>query len=114
MWAELDSDGSGSLDMDELADLMRLLFPKKKLKQEKLIKTFEKLDRDGSGDLDKDEFMVWWRKQKGSARRAAAQIEKIRMLWSIHDADRSGELERGELRKVGAPFPFIVVRACFD
>ena len=72
--------------MDELAQLMRLMNPKKKISKAKLIKEFEKLDRDGSGSLDKDEFFVWWKKRNGNTRRRAEQIGKLRELWDLHDS----------------------------
>ena len=92
VWQEVDTDATDTVDMEEMAQVM-LLMGTKKLSKEKLEKLFNKLDRDGSGELDKNEFYVWWKKQKGKAKRAAEQIEKIRQLWVVHDSDRSGRIK---------------------
>jgi Ca2+-binding EF-hand superfamily protein len=54
---EVDVDGSGELDIDELGELMLLIGCNCSL--EKLQKTMTDLDKDGSGTLDWDEFKQW-------------------------------------------------------
>jgi calmodulin len=75
-------------------------------------KVFNQLDRDKSGEVDFDELLYWWKQQKGkaqeafgkgmmnmmtaSAKAAAAAAE----IFSLFDADGSGEIDTSELAKM--------------
>jgi hypothetical protein len=67
MLVAVDEDGSGSLDKDELRQLVARLG--KRLTDQQLQDAMDEMDPDQSGDVDYDEFEVWWQetaKQKDS------------------------------------------------
>ena len=58
MLPEIDEDGSGLLDREEVAQLSeRLGAPLTKVK---LDAAMMDMDEDGSGEVDFDEFKDWW------------------------------------------------------
>jgi calmodulin len=63
LFDEIDEDGSGALDRDEIRVLAKRLG--KKLTNAKLDAAMAEMDADGNGDVDFDEFLSWW-KQTGS------------------------------------------------
>lgn len=63
LFEEMDEDGSGTLDKDEIRILAKRLG--KKLTNAKLDAAMAEMDADGNGDVDFDEFLSWW-KQTGS------------------------------------------------
>lgn len=66
LWSEIDADGSGELDEDELrAVLERMGLAMGPRKLQRMMKL---LDTDGNGTVSKDEFAVWWKKQSEKAR----------------------------------------------
>ncbi len=52
----LDSDGSGQLDKDEVAEALKIL----DLKSVDANSAMQDMDDDGSGEVDFDEFKQWW------------------------------------------------------
>ena len=60
-FVELDADGSGSLEGDEVKELLRRMGQDTRTKTMK--KVMIELDPDGSGSASKPEFEVWFRKQ---------------------------------------------------
>lgn len=82
LWDRMDIDGDGSVSIDEIAKLSKVLGAKVKKKDLKAM--FAEVDTDGSGEIDKDEFAVWWGQcqQRASAMTpkpvpAAAEISKL-------------------------------------
>ena len=60
LWNEIDADGSGSLDMQEVQRLShRLHMP---LTHSELRDAMQQMDADGSGEVDFEEFKAWWAK----------------------------------------------------
>ena len=57
---EADTDGNGTLDKEEVADLMRSLMDTPPT-AEGMDAIFNLLDLDGSGDVSFEEFTEWWR-----------------------------------------------------
>lgn len=60
LFEEIDEDGSGTLDRDEIRILSRRLG--KKLTSAKLDAAMAEMDEDGNGDVDFDEFLGWWKR----------------------------------------------------
>ena len=58
LFNQIDSDGSGLLDLDEIAKLAALLGVK--LTPEQQEAAMQEMDGDGSGEVDFDEFWQWW------------------------------------------------------
>lgn len=62
LFNQIDADGSGEIDVDELADAMRLMGVKCTANSAK--KVLKVIDTDGSGAIDIDEFLVFFKKVK--------------------------------------------------
>ena len=62
---DADTDGNGSLDKEELGDLMGNLMDSAPT-AEGLDAVFNLLDLDGSGDVDFEEFTAWWKSGGGN------------------------------------------------
>ena len=86
LFDELDSDGSGGLSKQELADVVPLaqLAQKRRGKKEgkskplssaELSKMMKDIDADGDGEVDFGEFRRWWRRAQGD-REAVALAAK--------------------------------------
>ena len=58
MFDQIDDDGSGSLDVDEIPQLAALLGMK--LTEEQKHAALAEMDADGSGSVDFEEFCSWW------------------------------------------------------
>jgi calmodulin len=56
----LDDDGSGELDIDEIAQLMETIG--RNLNEKQLEKMMKEIDEDGSGLVEFDEYWSWWMK----------------------------------------------------
>ena len=60
LFQELDEDGSGSLDHDEVAKLAERM-GRPPMDEETLEKAMAMMDEDGNGTIDFLEFLAWWR-----------------------------------------------------
>eukprot|EP01045_Picozoa_sp_COSAG04_P029610 COSAG04_NODE_4910_length_1829_cov_1.134682_1_plen_370_part_10 len=65
-WADIDTDGSGSLDADELRAVLETMGIA--LGEAGIAQLIEQLDTDGDGEISQAEFMAFWRKQSTAAR----------------------------------------------
>eukprot|EP01046_Picozoa_sp_COSAG06_P004552 COSAG06_NODE_191_length_20709_cov_8.536778_5_plen_1153_part_00 len=70
LWSEIDTDGSGELDKEELAAVLDIMG--QPMGPRKLENMMQRLDTDGNGTVSKAEFSVWWRKQSEEARSQVA------------------------------------------
>merc|ERR550514_167647 len=66
IFRQIDVDGSGSIDVDELMDAM-LLFGVKATKNSAK-KVLAAIDTDGNGTVELDEFLTFFSKLKGPGR----------------------------------------------
>ena len=89
-----DADGSGSIDINELRDVMKALGIN--LKQEEVKEMMARVDKDGSGCIEMDEFMALM------AERIAVRnpIEELKKAFRIYDEDDSGKISFDNLKKV--------------
>eukprot|EP01044_Picomonas_judraskeda_P012371 COSAG03_NODE_1766_length_3551_cov_9.381228_3_plen_294_part_00 len=69
VFSEFDSDGSGQLDRDEIAEAMQKALGSvgKKVTEAELDKMIGEMDEDGSGEIGFDEFAQWWASQASSS-----------------------------------------------
>ena len=74
LWSEVDADGSGALDPDELRSVMERMGMK--LDGKKLSRLMRQIDTDGDGTVDLDEFRAWWKKQSDKARTRLVEQKK--------------------------------------
>ena len=89
---ELDDDSSGSLELEEVSDLVQKLepelYPTPKKAAAAAAKLFKECDLDNSGDLDYEEFSVYWKREGhkkskgrwGEANKAAAAGKKSKQV----------------------------------
>ncbi len=66
LWQEMDLDGSGMLDFEELKAVVEKMNPKMSEKKKK--KILSQLDDDNDGCLTQAEFMTWWMSQTAETR----------------------------------------------
>ena len=66
MWKQIDDDGNGELDRDELKKVLLLMGRPENLINMDLV--MKAIDRDKSGTVSYKEFEVWWDKQKDEAK----------------------------------------------
>jgi Ca2+-binding EF-hand superfamily protein/ankyrin repeat protein len=95
---QYDTDHSQTISFDELKLLCdHLGLPMEDDEEEMLLK----LDKDGNGTLDLYEFISWWLKRISSLPNPAKQQEAIaKYTFSQYDTDKSGFLDRSELRNL--------------
>ena len=59
VWAAVDKDGNGTLDMEELREVLRMM-GREKVTQRGLEAAMKEIDKDDSGDIDFEEFESWY------------------------------------------------------
>ena len=64
LFDELDEDGGGTLDRDEIKQLAKRLG--KKISEKQLSEAMLEMDADGSGDVCFEEFYYWWKHHQGN------------------------------------------------
>merc|ERR1719295_655194 len=94
-----DKDGSGSIETEEMLELMVLLDPK--MTREEFKKLIAEYDKDGDGEISWEEFCVLMKPaivghdlEEHDARMTE---EDMRAAFGIADADDSGYIEKEEL-----------------
>ena len=86
VFAELDTDDSGSLDRSECDNAAEVLGEKLgfKITQEEMDEAFGQMDIDGDGDIELKEFVVWWKgfamNKKQKKAEQMAQMEAAGLL----------------------------------
>ena len=94
LFNEIDDDGSGTLDSDEVAQLSKNLG--KLLTDAELDKAMKEMDDDGNNSVDLVEFKVWWRSMKNrgpSDSGFAAIMEEAEYLEILEDATEEDAVE---------------------
>lgn len=108
LFKQLDADGSGALDRDEVK--MLAAAGGKALSQRQLSDAMAQMDKDGSGEVDYEEFEQWWQHgilnpPKGTEvfRRITNQLEtkfsNFRSVFRKFDENHDGTLSQHEFRK---------------
>ena len=101
LFAKYDQDGSGRLQKSEA---MSLLVNDLGLGPKQAETCYLLVDKDGSGSISFDEFLQWFRSGEGfkniddSSR--YYKVRKAVEYFKEYDADNSGTIERGELKKL--------------
>lgn len=78
MFRQLDSDGSGSLDREELQALARTLGTT--LSDREISEAMAEVDKDGDGSVDLSEFLVWYEGNHGAGSPVKGQNNKSKSL----------------------------------
>jgi Ca2+-binding EF-hand superfamily protein/class 3 adenylate cyclase len=96
---EIDEDGGGTLDREELGQLSARLG--RPLNEKELNAMMAEIDQDGGGDIDFDEFFDWWEKADGAGgaagMKAALRAERsskrtAQRIFEQVDIDGSGDV----------------------
>jgi centrin-1 len=84
MFEEMDADGSGYLDMQEVEQLCKQLG--KKLSKKEMQLAMGEMDRDGNGEVSFPEFEAWWTVHcaKQAGKRAAAGTIELKDVHTVH------------------------------
>ena len=103
---ESDTNGDGSIDVDEFLDMVengpkRMVIHKALIQRAGVRKTFEKYDKDGSGSITRNEF----RKIVEDKYQATLMPSQVDALMDQADVDKSGKIEFEEFMKSFAYFP---------
>ena len=98
-FAELDVDGSGSLDITEFEQLFRKLgLPIKRNGRQSLSRSFAEMDTNGSGEVYFSQFDSWWTRFKEQRRRKVCA--QVRELFERFDTRGDGELQKAEIGRL--------------
>ena len=93
LFDELDRDGSGALDINEVAELCKRLG--KSLNKKEVDAALEAMDADGSGEISFEEFQPWWEVENAKAakkREAVGSFDLSRICEaSLDPEDGNGE-----------------------
>lgn len=84
LFTQLDADGSGYLDVDEVENLARMLGVQ--ANEGEVRTAFEEMDDDGNGEISFEEFSSWWQNVRENDRRKVRR--KVRNAF--HKLDRHG------------------------
>jgi calmodulin len=87
---EIDEDGGGSLDRDEIKQLAKKLG--KRISEKQLNEAMQEMDADGSGDVVFEEFYHWWKGQQ--AQRAGGIFSGLSLDFLKAEAPPETEEER--------------------
>jgi Ca2+-binding EF-hand superfamily protein len=93
---EVDDDGSGQLDREEVEKLLRMLEPDLSAKTVTPVvnRLFEEFDSDQSGFLDFEQFKKYWRRE---GKMNSELAKALRVAFDEVDDDGSGSLEQEEV-----------------
>jgi Ca2+-binding EF-hand superfamily protein len=75
LWAGLDADSSGSLDAEEVRQVLRGMG--KELPEGEFQQAMRAIDSDGSGELDFGEFLRWWQTQDAQAQKQLLLMQQV-------------------------------------
>lgn len=92
VFASLDTNGNGTLETDELKQmLINLGTPANEVTDEKVKETLRTIDKRGNGVAQKDEFVEWYTRWEG---RIKAETRK---LFDSFDDNNSGTISGSEV-----------------
>ena len=98
LFRRFDKDGSGTLDLDEMASVFRVLKPSVTFKE--IAALMKELDTGGDHHVSRGEFLAWLQKGSEKALDVKKEIlastgirweQRIRKAFQTYDIDNSGE-----------------------
>ena len=95
-FVELDTDKNGSLDLQELTQLMKKC--KVKVAKRDIRTAFKQMDMTGLGTINFEAFAGWWNIQKEQERRRMRRT--VKECFEAVDVDESGRLDQDEFTAV--------------
>jgi len=119
LFDEVDCDGNGSLDREEVARFIRKLKPTKFMSADQIAEVMAEMDTDGDGSVTFEEFAAWWRaggslttaeqldeqveRCGGELSAALSALEECRSLRSAATASQEAAQISENARKASAP-----------
>jgi Ca2+-binding EF-hand superfamily protein len=98
MFCELDDDGSGGLDEEELFNLTKRMGLLRSSSRKKIKKIFKELERHDAGEpqgyVTFESFAGWYNTTQERLRKA--KVRQVKELFSLMDKDDSGRLSKQE------------------
>ena len=101
LFGQVDTDGSGSLDKEEIGLLLAELG--NPLDPDDLTKVMAEIDADGNEDVDLQEFRTWWNTYSSREMITEAMDpheQYLKKTFDAADANQDGKLDKGELREL--------------
>lgn len=116
IFREIDRDGSGFLDVQEIKEMaLRLGQP---LPDDRIKDIFQDMDKNGDGKIQADEFMEWFSAEETKQGIKNYFHQKTLQIFKEIDADNSGYLDEQELTDIslqlGQNFPKKKIKAIFN
>lgn len=90
-----DKDGSGAIDIDELAEVMKSLGQNPT--RSELQAMIDEVDESGEGEIDFDEFLMMMAK---ALTKEVDSKEEMMKCFKVFDKDGSGEIAREDLHHI--------------
>jgi len=106
VFKQIDLNGDGSIDKEELAKMFEMLGHE--IAEQELDEVFASLDLDGDGEISEEEFSKWYMKSEQRV------LSKIKPIFDQFDADKSGTLDRGEVSRLLRTIEPVVTEADVD
>mmetsp|Transcript_31249 Transcript_31249/g.57950 ORF Transcript_31249/g.57950 Transcript_31249/m.57950 type:complete len:907 (+) Transcript_31249:25-2745(+) len=98
VFKEIDVDGSGFLDMQEVKEMaIRLGQP---LPEDRVQSIFNEMDKNKDGKIQAEEFMEWFNAEESKEGIKSYFHKKTRLIFNEIDTDMSGFIDEGELGDV--------------
>mmetsp|Transcript_835 Transcript_835/g.1839 ORF Transcript_835/g.1839 Transcript_835/m.1839 type:complete len:423 (-) Transcript_835:76-1344(-) len=92
VFKQVDVNGDGTIDREELGKLFAKL--EHEITEEELGSVFRNLDLDGDGTISEEEFSKWYISSEERI------LSKVKPIFDTFDADKSGTIDRNEVREL--------------
>mmetsp|Transcript_13247 Transcript_13247/g.30123 ORF Transcript_13247/g.30123 Transcript_13247/m.30123 type:complete len:856 (+) Transcript_13247:238-2805(+) len=89
VFRQIDINGDGHIDQEELGKLFEMLGHE--ITEQQLGEVFASLDLDGNGEINEEEFTKWYIKSEERI------LSRVKPIFDQLDADSSGTIDRGEV-----------------
>jgi Ca2+-binding EF-hand superfamily protein len=96
VFAELDADGSGSLDQAEVG--LALAKIGRAISDTELDAAMKEMDEDGGGEVELDEFAQWWRTQEEAAHTSTKMLKRWCVVVAVNDEGKAVKPGNGQQR----------------
>ena len=114
MFAQLDGDGSGTLDQREVRKMAKMMGDA--MKPDQLRNAFAQMDKLNAGEVTFNQFKKWWFLKQEEERKDARK--KARAIFDAIDIDNGGTLDKQEVgamaKIIAKKFPKIKLDPPFD
>ena len=98
----LDSDGDGTITVEELGNILRSMRVKLKVSESEIKRVLRDIDKDGDGTIDLNEYFknMQGKTNKHLIHRALVMRSTVRKQFEKFDKDGSGYISLEEIRQI--------------